>query len=647
MSFLYPLGFLALLAIPVLIFIYIIKNRYTEQTITSTYLWTLSERFLRKRIPINRLSGIISLLLQILAVILISLILAHPIISVQGGADDYCFILDGSGSMRIEQGGSTRFDEGKEYVAKIIEESMNGSTYTFINVGDSVYRSATFTDKELALKELDGLNASYAESVPDDALAIANEYMVDYPAATAYLVTDRTYKNEPENVIYKNVVAGTENYAISDVEYKASGSDLTVTGKVTSYGSDVESLKLTISFLVTDEDGAGNFLKTDEITVEQVSGGEENPTEFQFTCSGKTDFSAFKVAIVESDAMAADNEVVIYNVNDANIGRTLVVYGKTKSTDEGKDDEYAKDGPRFLLNALKAAGNNKVEEFISDLTYEGDDSYHSGYGLYIFNSCVPSEMPRDGAVWFINPTKSVEGANFSYQTELTASGNAKYSTSTNTAVKSMLEGTVLPEFVLDKYAKLNVSGSFRQYISCDGNPLLASGTNAYGNREVVFAFDLNSSADFTLSSDCVTIVNHLLNYSFPAVIEQTFFYCGETLQVNIVSGFTGVRIQTPLGEYVYPDVSTSISEYQLTEAGVYDIYLVNSDGQEEDPLHVFAAMPIAERALAAEDTGFVMTEPEGEKPAGIIDNLLIIFIILAVISVADYGVYCYEQYQLR
>ncbi|MDE7076738.1 MAG: BatA domain-containing protein, partial [Clostridia bacterium] len=43
MTLLYPLGLLGLLAIPVLILIYIIKSKYTEQVISSTYLWTLSE----------------------------------------------------------------------------------------------------------------------------------------------------------------------------------------------------------------------------------------------------------------------------------------------------------------------------------------------------------------------------------------------------------------------------------------------------------------------------------------------------------------------------------------------------------------------------------------------------------------------------
>ena len=98
MSFLYPLGLLGLIGIPILILVYIIKSKYTEQTVASTYLWTLSERFIKRKRRPSPLAGIISLILQILAVTIISLAIAHPIITVPNSANEYCFILDGSGS---------------------------------------------------------------------------------------------------------------------------------------------------------------------------------------------------------------------------------------------------------------------------------------------------------------------------------------------------------------------------------------------------------------------------------------------------------------------------------------------------------------------------------------------------------------------
>jgi len=103
MSFNYPLGLLGLLGIPVLIIIYIIKSKYTEQTVASTYLWTLSERFLKKRKPISKMTGILTLILQILAVIAASLLIAHPVFIVKASANEILFVLDGSASMnRVE-----------------------------------------------------------------------------------------------------------------------------------------------------------------------------------------------------------------------------------------------------------------------------------------------------------------------------------------------------------------------------------------------------------------------------------------------------------------------------------------------------------------------------------------------------------------
>ena len=56
MSFQYPWGLLLLLAIPVLIVIYILLNKYKEDTVSSSYVWELSKKFIKKKNPINTFS---------------------------------------------------------------------------------------------------------------------------------------------------------------------------------------------------------------------------------------------------------------------------------------------------------------------------------------------------------------------------------------------------------------------------------------------------------------------------------------------------------------------------------------------------------------------------------------------------------------
>ena len=138
MSFFYPLGLIGLIGVPLLILIYILRSKYNEQTVSSTYLWTLSERFFKRRNPLSGLTGIISLILQILMVILVSLAIARPIFVIPESASEYCFILDGSGSMNTESEGKSCFEMGKEEIENMIDDARLGSTYTLIFVsGDT------------------------------------------------------------------------------------------------------------------------------------------------------------------------------------------------------------------------------------------------------------------------------------------------------------------------------------------------------------------------------------------------------------------------------------------------------------------------------------------------------------------------------
>lgn len=634
MSFLYPLGFLALIGVPALIIIYIIKNRYTEQTIASTYLWTLSERFLKRKVPINRITGIISLILQILAVVAIAIILAHPIISVPGAAKAYCFVLDGSGSMNIVQEGKTRFDIGKGKIESIIDDAVKGSTYTLIYAGegtDNIYTG--LDDKDSAIEILNKLSVSSSSNNLSGAKQAAQRYFNDNPWAETYLITDRSYE-ETENLTVINVAASVQNYSVDAVEYVSVEGALQVTGTVISHDSDA-TLKLDLYF-----DDSEEIFATQQV---EVVKGEETPFEFRCTYmdedgeeKGKTDFGWLKVVIDNDDALALDNEITVFNVAYENISKTLIV---SCDLDEGKQS----DNPSFFLTAALTAAGNTQYEVISPLQYTNQ----TGYGLYIFDGYTPDIMPRDGSVWFINPQKSLEGSNFSYQGEVAARYAATFSTSTSTVIRKQLDGTLKIGFELNTFVKLGLNGKFNTLISCDGSPILFTGTNSYGNREVVFAFDLHSSAPFVMLPDINILIKNMISYSFPEVIEETSYYSGEVVHVNMISGCESIRVESPNGKSSYPDTSMAISEFTLSEVGTYKIYLVMKD-RSERVVNVYAAMPIDERVPEVADTSFIIQgEPEAGYLNGIMDDLLIIFIILAVIAVADYGVYSYEQWQLR
>ena len=128
MNFLYPFALLGLIAIPILIIIYIIRNKYKEVTAPTTYIWEVASKFLKKKNPFNRFEHLLALIVQIMAISILSLALAHPVFTLKEGADNIVFVLDASASMGFEHEGETRFDKAKGLIAKKAEEAASGST---------------------------------------------------------------------------------------------------------------------------------------------------------------------------------------------------------------------------------------------------------------------------------------------------------------------------------------------------------------------------------------------------------------------------------------------------------------------------------------------------------------------------------------
>ena len=615
MTFAYPLGLLGLIAIPVLILIYIIKSMYTEQTVASTYLWNLSEKFLRRRAHKSIIAGLISLILQILIVILVSFAISQPVITFANSAHSYCFILDGSGSMNFVQGRETRFDIAKREIINLIDDSVSGSKYTLIYAGSTVETIfENQTDKKTVKQIIGETSVGYVQSDMDEALGIAQEYFNADPSVLTYLVTDTHYEAH-KNVKLINVSKAAANYAIESVTYGISGRQLKISGTALSYGGE-ELLLVNLYF-----DGLDEIYDSKLVLAGQVG------TDFEFMCN-RTEFESFKVEIADKDALALDSQVVVFDVYYENISDVLLV----------------SDNPFFIRAALVSSGVANVET-VSTEKY----SNKTGYGLYIFDSFIPRTMPDDGAVWFFNPQGNLAGTNFSYQNEITSLKDAAIyaDPDKSSLISTLLEGVTGQEFELKKYIKCGLNGRFTPLITCGGNPLLFVGNNTFGNREVVFAFDVRDSAQFTLFGDFSILVKNLIGYSFPSIIEDTFYYCGDILQINIVANIINIRIDTPEGRHIYPDTSVDVCEYRLEEAGVYSIVLIMKD-RSERTLNVFSALPEEERQPLKEGNEFsIIGVSENSQLDGYFDPLFYICIVLIVLIVADFGVYSYEQYQLR
>ncbi len=620
MTFLYPLGLLGLLGIPVVILIYIIKSQYTEQTIASTYLWELSERFLKRKRPVSRLTGIISLILQLLAVTIVSLAIAHPVLTIPDSAQEYVFILDASGSMHMDAPGGkqSRFEAGKDAVEDLIDEAVGGSVYTLVHVGDAtsvIYER--LDDKDQAKLLLNELEPDFNTLKLSNAIGVAQGYFNENPGTKTYLITDADYKSA-KNVQVVNVGGDVENYALSNVSHTHLGGELEVIGYVTSFQSDA----------IVD---VGLYLNGEEepADTQKVSVTKGEPAVFELSIKVEN-FASITVKILNEDGMDLDNRYIIHDVKSENSYKTLIV----------------SDRPFFLKSAISSLLNAQID-VLEPTQYSSETT---GYGLYIFDSVTVGptfQMPTDGTVWFVNIKGSVEGAGFTVQGDMTLARAEKLETSTSssTATQTLLQGLKGNDIYVTSYVKCGFNRNFTTLLSYKGSPVVFAGTNEYGTREVVLAFDLHQS-NLPLLFDYAALMKNLLNYSFPDMVDETNFTCGELASVNMIANCDSVRVESPLGDVNYLNVEGATDSFMLNEVGVYKVTMTVSGTARE--FYIWSALNEDERTpVQTQESIALQGEATDEGFDGKYDPMTVMFIVLAVIFLADWMVYCYEKYQLR
>ena len=127
MSWLTPVGFLGFIGLLILLLIYILKPNFQNKFISSTFVWKLSLKFKKKRIPISKLRNILLIICQILAVCTCAFILAQPFIDGEDekAAQEKIIVIDASAGMQSELEGETRFERAVTEAKTLANDAMN------------------------------------------------------------------------------------------------------------------------------------------------------------------------------------------------------------------------------------------------------------------------------------------------------------------------------------------------------------------------------------------------------------------------------------------------------------------------------------------------------------------------------------------
>lgn len=366
-----------LMILPIIVLLYMLKQRAADRPIGSLYLWREAYQNQRADTPWEKLRHHLLMYLQLLAMGLLILAMTAPFLKGAGAERSHVIVvLDRSASMGMERAdGRTRLAAAKEEAIALLEGLERDTGISLVAVdetgtillsdsrsrvsvaetirsleptlfagdvsrGDEVYRSLTalyedyeivaFTDTPVSFGDLAGTYVDVADEVPNWSVDMVSHRLGE---VTEVLVKVTNHSLAEEYRGDLSLYAGEELLAVKTITLPASASEVF-------------------------------YFELDSIPVELEEKAKEG-LELTARLSGH-------------DALAADNEG--YDILQlAGEGKALLVTRQNT----------------FLEQALR------IKEELSIFKTD-DPEITTGYDLYIYDGLFPAELPEEGAILLLN-----------------------------------------------------------------------------------------------------------------------------------------------------------------------------------------------------------------------------------------------------
>ena len=375
MKFLYLWPLALLVLIPIIIIMYLLKQKAVDHPFSSLFLWKEMYKNMQANTPWEKLKKNLLMYLQIATVLILILALMSPYIkSETTSAGHVVLVLDTSGSM------NTKYDDGHTRMEVAVSEAIDyvdklpGDTSISIITSDkeAVLVLTDSVDKSLAKRRLNAIEATNYMGDCSFGMEMAESMIAQWETAEVVYFTDTYVSCKTTGGYIVDVYSEMDNAV---VEYVGHGTNneglLTVLAKVSNFGS--KELKTDINLYGDDE-----MLAVKEVTI--PSGDSEIVYFENLAFDGKVIYAELHDV---KDALLLDNGCydVITEAAECNV---LLM------TEQNLYLEKA----MALMDGVKVTKSNDIDGFKDFLSQE--------YDLYVFDGMVPTELPKNGSMLFIN-----------------------------------------------------------------------------------------------------------------------------------------------------------------------------------------------------------------------------------------------------
>lgn len=619
MTWLAPLGFLGLIGIVALIIIYIIKPNYQKKMVSSTFVWQLSLKYRKKRLPVSRLNNILIFICQVLILTICGLLLARPVIEQEkaGDENEKIIIIDASASMRVTDGSDTRFARAVNQARTLAEDTVENGGVVSIILADTtpeyiVQRSGEDKLDDI-LAAVDGLlenpdSCSYSSADMNSAVSLTEEVLRYNHEAQVFFYTATEYLEK--NGI--NVIDVSKD----DVEWNAA--ILSADAKM----NDNNHYEITID--------VGCYNRTDKLTVYcEIHGanGKESKILLQrdeyFDPADEEKVVVFNTDDLDGQPLYSFDYLEVYvSVDDSFVDdNSFFLYGGTKPSikiqySSSIPNNYFGGVVRTIREVMKDQWTIEFKELKS-----GEKAATEGFDLYIFEHTVPSVMPTDGIVLLVDPYGSPEGAGITFGNTTSVSSDSTLATGITHELTKYVD---FSRITVAQYTEILSSDGYEELAYYKSQPVILA-KNEDNAKIVVWAFDLNKSS-LPLNPDFSFLVYNMFNYFIPSTIDSNTFEIGDT--VDLAARGTDLKVEGNGFEYTMVDKKTD--SITVTRPGTYTVTQTPMSGDELIIENFYVRIPTAESQITRQVEAIPVADVDSEVRVEFED--LMFYFAIALVS---------------
>ncbi|NLC67914.1 MAG: VWA domain-containing protein [Clostridiaceae bacterium] len=592
----YPWGLLALLAIPVIIVLYLLKQKNEEHVISSLYLWQNALQDIEVSTPWQKLKKNLLMFLQVFAVALLALVLSEPFLKTGRQLDkDVMIVIDCSLSMQASDIKPSRFEAAKEDAVKLVESCGVNMNFTLIASGNTPHVLLhQVNDKDKVILEIKNLQADDTAEDIEGTIELVNSLLYDNPAIQVNWFGDGTGANEINSRIdvfdghggndggfqginYYSYNGQGANYAITLLSYRKrqDSGEITALSRIGNFSPrDAEN---DVSLYVD-----GDFFDAKRVTVK--AGESEN-----LYWTGIPGLAAnLQCRIDTADMLEKDNEAGAI-VFAGSIRKVLLVTERNiyleKVLKLMPDLEVYRTTP-VAAGGLSFKDWRRTGKMSLENSEENTEGFDGNYDLYIFDGVLPEELPPDGHIIVFNPPEnrlfSISGR--SEYTEIFATGHELF---------EGLKGDI----------SFGAMQTYLYELPRWGNPVMknSEGIAAFEgyvgkNRIMVFGFDLHET-NLPVQPYFPVIIARAVQELLPGqggIKEVSSVYAGDAVELAINPGAEEVFVVRPDGnrELIAPPfpatrydgtshIGVYVLEQRLENGTIRQEFIVNAPSERE------------------------------------------------------------------